>query len=438
MQSMPVPAQQSTSQNTLVVPQIIQVPMPIGSHAPAAQPIIMQQPMPIMQPQMSMMQMQPQQMPLMQQQQPQVQQMNHNNHRNPGVQMHPIFNVPTDSSSSSAGASLSSGGVSISQELPSGEKLEISMKLMGNNGEVQTNPNTFQLPLPTATKKKASSPLTPFKPTIPQSSDIPITYRPVVGTNQPASVASSLAGASKIPAADLVDLFDDDVSVLLPTKTLIETEIKPPTTSIDSLHAAMLAIEKINQAANERPKVRPIRPLSEDDERDETLRPPPKVKPGLRLPSRPKNKKKQKPADDGDDDDTSEEDDDEEDDEDAYRKIPDPMDPKKRDFVPVPTRMAQFSSTMTVPATQTFAKKQLQVEPTHRPASTESGSSEEPTTTKNNNRRMMMANSGSSEEDDLEEQRQQQRRLLSKRRIYRRPKILYPQDDVEKPLFIPL
>lgn len=195
--------------------------------------------------------------------------------------MHPIFNVVSDS------AAQNSGSTSISHELPSGEKLEISMTVKGQG---DSQPSVITIPVNTKTRRK---------PTIPQSAARPSS--PSRGTQRP---------GVKNSAADLVDLFDDDSAdnYLLPTKALIDTEIKPPT-SIDSLQAAILAIEKINQAANEKKKASPA--FLEDDESDDfgfkaaskrSTTVAPKIVPaGLRLP----NKKDEE--EDDEEDETSEE-----------------------------------------------------------------------------------------------------------------------------------
>lgn len=195
-----------------------------------------------------------------------------------------------------------------------------------------------------------------------------------------------------------------------------------------------MAIEKINQAAAEKKKSnRPS--FLEDDETEEykinlklaeALNKPIKaattkktVPAGLRLP----NKKKPSEQDDVDEEETEEddeEDEDEEEDDDQYRyrsRIPDPMDPKRRLFIPVPDKEAQFQdgSQLTVPATQTFVKKHLQVQES--------------------------AAVSSSEEYDEQQQHRgpsQRRSFTISRRKIRRPRILYPQEDIEKPTFIPL
>lgn len=308
------------------------------------------------------------------------------------------------------------------------------MKLTGQQGQQQ--PDSITIPLsPIKTRKKTTFPVSPPNPNQQQQATVQqATVQKVVSVRPSPMTVQTLK--SKNTAADLVDLFDDDNAdnYLLPSKTLIETEIKEPTSSLDSLQAAILAIEKINQAASDKKK---STSYLEDDEaelnskleshlvaslkRTPTKRPTPattfapkKVPAGLRQPIN-KTKKKDQADEEGEDDDETSEEDDEDDDEAEFRyrtgsRLPDPLDPKRRDFVPVPTKDVQFqdASQLTVPATQTFVKKHLQIQESAAASSSE------------------------------EEEPAQRRMLTVTRRKVRRPRILYPQEDFEKPVFIPL
>ncbi|ODM93400.1 hypothetical protein Ocin01_13277 [Orchesella cincta] len=365
---LPVIHQMQMPQNppqTVVVPQIIQVPMPMGmmgmGHHHQAPP-------------------------------PPPQQLNNKQ---------PIFNFIQNSGGSSGGSS-SEGMTTFSHELPTGEKLEINLRLKGSGNNKQAE--TIEIPIQLT--KTQSHQHHPFSPAFPK-----------VNKN----------------GSRLLDLFDDDRFNTVGSLKIHHRNRNhepPPTASenLDSLQAAILAISKINEYANDRTKVKPF---SEDDEKDDfkisqkltsslqrpiiaveaTKKRPGKVPPGLRQPTKKpklKNKKKEEPNDDEEESSEEEEDEDEEDERDNFHYAngagprSDPMDPHGRTFIPL-----QVSTSGTRRLDEAISE----------------GSSEE--FINNSNRRV--ANVGSSSEEDEEEHGRMMRRR------YRRPKILYPQDDIGKP-----
>lgn len=172
---------QSQPQNTIIVPQIVQVPQSPPPQAPQP-PIIIQQ----QQPQMSQSQMQQiQQMQLQMQQQQQQQR--------PNYHSHPVFNVI------SAEKAAQNGVTSISHELPSGEKVEISMKLTDSKAA-------------TKTQKKPTIPSSAPRPTSPpKQSNQQTTPKPDSATAG-AQIVNLKVKKPSTSVQDLVDLFGKKIS----------------------------------------------------------------------------------------------------------------------------------------------------------------------------------------------------------------------------------
>lgn len=169
---------QQQAQNTIIVPQIVQVPQSPPPQAPQA-PIIIQQQQP---PQMSQSQIQQMQM--------------HQQQQRPNYHSHPVFNVI------SSDKAQQNGMTSISHELPSGEKVEISMQLTGQKG--QSN-------VATKTQKKPAIPLSAPRPApSPQQSNQQSPSRP--GSASGAQFVNLKVKKPSTSVQDLVDLFGKKIN----------------------------------------------------------------------------------------------------------------------------------------------------------------------------------------------------------------------------------